>query len=289
MAQREALTAYGPMVVVAAEQSYPPDRRVVDDELAARFLPSAVKVLLTLARWAPVRDFIFNASGKRGYGVWAGVLCRKRYIDEKLAEAVQSGVQAVVILGAGLDTHAYRSSIPCSIPVFEVDLPENIEYKRKKARALIGEVPANVRLIPVDFNSQDLGSCLASQGYPAGKKCLFLWEAVTQYVRPDGIRKVMEFLSTAARGSRLVFTYILEDFINGTNRYGLDAMYAEYIEKRIWKFGLAPNQVSAFLARYSWKELEQIGGREYATRYLEPAGRIMPVTEIERAVYAEKA
>jgi methyltransferase (TIGR00027 family) len=289
MAKREALTAYGPMVVVAAEQSYPPDRRIVVDELAARFLPFPVPAFLKLTRWTPVRNFMFNASGKRGYGVWAGVLCRKRYIDETLAKALQSGVQAVVILGAGLDTHAYRSSFPSSMPVFEVDLPENIAYKRKKVRDLFGEVPANVRLIPMDFNSQDLGSCLASQGYPLGKKCLFLWEAVTQYVIPDGIRKVMEFLSTAARGSRLVFTYILEDFINGTNRYGLDAMYAEYIEKRIWKFGLAPNQVSAFLARYSWKELEQIGGREYAARYLEPAGRTMPVMEIERMVYAEKA
>ena len=290
MANRAALTAYGPMVVVATEQYYPPDRRLVHDELASRFLPSGVTVFLKLTRWSAVRNLVFNLSGRRGYGIWAGVLCRKRYVDEKLTGALRSGIQSIVVLGAGLDTHAYRSSFPRAVSVFEVDLPENIEYKRKKVLKLFGEIPAHVRLVPVDFNSQDLGSSLTAQGFPAGQKSLFIWEGVTQYLSEDGVRKTMEFLAKAGYGSRLVFTYIREDFINGLNRHGLEFMYAEYRGKDpIWRFGLAPDKVGVFLQEYGWKELEQLGGREYTSRYLEPLGRMMPVTEIERAVYAEKA
>jgi methyltransferase (TIGR00027 family) len=289
MATRAALTAYGPMVVVTTEQFVHPDRRLVHDELAARFLPFPLPVLLTLTRWASVREWICNLSGRRGYGIWASVLCRKRYIDEKLAEAVRSGIRSVVILGAGLDTHAYRSSIPEGVSFIETDLPENIEYKRKKVRNLFGEIPAHVRLVPMDFDTQDLESRLASHGYGIGQKSFFIWEAVTQYVSEEGVRKTMAFLAKAGRGSKLAFTYIREDFINGTDRHGLEFMYEAYRGKNpVWRFGMAPDGVSEFLEQFGWKELDQAAGPEYASRYLEPLGRKMPVSEIERMVFAEK-
>jgi methyltransferase (TIGR00027 family) len=290
MARRAALTAYGPMVVVTAEQSLPAVERVVSDELASRFLPFPVPGLLTLTRWAPLRNWIFTMSGRRGYGVWASVLCRKRYIDDQLAQALRDGAESVVILGAGLDTHAYRPSFPRTVQVFETDLPENIEYKRKKVEKLPGGIPPHVRLIPVDFELQDLEIRLSSEGYRISGKAFFIWEAVTQYVSEEGVRKTMGFLSKIARGSRLVFTFIREDFLLGTNLYGLEIMHKEYRgENPIWKFGLAPEKVSALLREYGWKELEQLGGMDYAARYLKPLGRAMPVMEIERAVLAEKA
>jgi methyltransferase (TIGR00027 family) len=290
MARRAALTAYGPMVVVTVEQSLPAEKRVVTDELAARFLPSPVPTFLKLTRWAPLRNWIINMSGKRGHGVWASVLCRKRYLDDQLARALRSGVESVVILGAGLDTHAYRPSFPRAVQVFETDLPENIEHKRKKVEKLLGEVPSHVHLVPIDFDTQDPEIRLASQGYRISGKAFFVWEAVTQYLYEAGVRKTMDFLSKAGRGSRLAFTYIREDFLLGANLYGLEIMHQEYRgENPIWKFGLAPEKVSAFLREYGWKELEQLGGREYSFRYLEPIGRAMPLTEIERMVYAEKS
>ncbi|MGB7537778.1 MAG: class I SAM-dependent methyltransferase [Anaerolineales bacterium] len=290
MANLAAGTAYGPMSIVAAEQYYPPDRRVVQDDLAFRFLPPGLQALTRLARWSLPRTLGFNLSEKRASGVWGSVLCRKRFIDDKLLESVRAGIQSVVNLGAGMDTRVYRSAVLGVIPVFEVDLPENIAYKREKVRKLFGRIPANVTLIPVDFDSQDLESCLTAQGFPNGKRSLFLWEAVTQYLSEEGVRRTMRYLSKAGRGSRLLFTYIRGDFIDGTNRYGLDALYGAYRgENPIWHFGLDPQAVAAFLEKYGWKEVEQIGTKEYAARYLKPIGRVLPVTEIERAVYAEKA
>jgi methyltransferase (TIGR00027 family) len=290
MAKPAAGTAYGPMSIVAAEQYLAPDRRLVQDELAFRFLPPGLQAFIRLARWSPIRNLVFTLSEKRARGVWGSVLCRKRFIDDKLKEAVTGGIQSVVNLGAGMDTRAYRSSIFGAIPLFEVDLPENIAYKREKVRKLFGEIPANVTLVPVDFDTQDLESCLTAQGFQSGAKSLFIWEAVTQYLSGAGVRKTMSFLSKAGLGSRLLFTYIRRDFIDGTNRYGLHALYAAYRgENPIWHFGLDPKKVPAFLEQFGWKEVEQIGTREYAVRYLNPAGRSLPVTEIERAVSAEKS
>jgi O-methyltransferase involved in polyketide biosynthesis len=60
------------------------------------------------------------------------------------------------------------------------------------------------------------------------------------------------------------------------------------VKGQLWRFGLEPKQVAAFLGEYAWKELEQVGSQEYTLRYLKPIGREIAVTEIERAVYAEK-
>jgi methyltransferase (TIGR00027 family) len=284
-----AQTAYGPMMLVAAEQYYPRERRVVQDELAYQFLPSGSQLAARLARWTPIRSLVFNISERRARGVWASVLCRKRYIDDKLSESASGAAEALVNLGAGLDTHAYRPPVKEAIRAFEVDLPENIAYKKDKVKELYGAVPENVAFVPVDFDREDLMSCLAGKGFPAGCKGFFIWESVTQYLHEAGVRKTMDFLSKAGRGSRLVFTYILGDFIDGANLYGLNALYAAYRGGNpIWHFGLEPGSVPQFLEEYGWKASEQVGGREYADRYLKPIGRDMPVMEIERAVLAEK-
>jgi methyltransferase (TIGR00027 family) len=289
MANQAAQTAYGPMSIVAIEQYYPEGQRLIQDELAFQFLPSGLKTLVKLTRWSPLRALMFNLSERRARGVWGGVLCRKRYIDDKFLEAVSAGIQAVVILGAGLDTSTYRLATFGAIPVFEVDLPENIVYKRTKLQELYGGVPAHVTLVPLDLDSQDLASGLASQGYQAEYKSFFIWEAVTQYLGEDGVQKTLSFLAQTKSGSRLVFTYIRKDFIDGTARYGLDALYEAYrVKRQLWHFGLEPKQVAAFLEQYAWKELEQVGSQEYTARYLKPVGRAVQVMEIERAVYAEK-
>ncbi|MEU4248408.1 hypothetical protein AB0F15_13470 [Amycolatopsis sp. NPDC026612] len=61
------------------------------------------------------------------------------------------------------------------------------------------------------------------------------------------------------------------------------------MKRRLWRFGMDPAQVAGLLAEYGWTEHEQLGPREFTDRYLEPAGRRLPVSEIERSVYAVRA
>jgi O-methyltransferase involved in polyketide biosynthesis len=79
---------------------------------------------------------------------------------------------------------------------------------------------------------------------------------------------------------------VRSDFLDGTNLYGASRLRERMAG--IWKWGVAPRDVAALLREYGWVEREQAGAAEYASRYLRPAGRDVPVSEIERFVRAEK-
>jgi methyltransferase (TIGR00027 family) len=247
-----------------------------------------VQFIVRLTRWQFLRNVLIKLTEKTAQGIWGSVLCRKRYVEDKLQEAVDA-IDAVVILGSGLDTLAYRMTELGTLPVFEVDLPENIAFKRTKLEELYGQLPTRVRLVPIDFERQDLETVLAEYGFQTSQRTFFVWEAVSQYLTEDGVRKIFDFLAKAARGSRLVFTYIRQDFLDGVNLYGAAMTYERFrVKQQLWHFGLIPERVAAFLAAYGWEEGEQMGSQEFVTRYIRPSGRDIPVTELERSVYAEK-
>ncbi|MDT5241640.1 MAG: hypothetical protein QOG79_3574 [Mycobacterium sp.] len=276
------------MVLSAIEHHEPPDRRLVDDDLAASFLPKPLRALVRATRFRPVRRAVIAASERSGPGLWANVSCRKSYIDDNLAESLPA-VDAVVILGAGLDTRPYRLARLGDVPVFEVDLPVNIARKRAVVSRVFGAVPPSVRLVSVDFERDDLMATLASYGYRVDSPTFFIWEGVTQYLTADAVRATFDQLAQAASGSRLDFTYVRRDFIDGVNLYGAPVLYRRFRERsQVWKFGLLPGDIDGFLAEYGWRLIEQAGPDELMDRYVRPAGRDLTASQIEWSVYAEK-
>jgi len=283
-----AQTAFGPMVLTAVEQHEPPGQRLVDDDLAELFLPVPLRLLVLATRPARVRRAFIGASEWTGRGLWANLACRKRFIGDKLAEAVDD-IDAVVILGAGLDTRAYQLTRRIRKPVFEVDLPVNIARKAKTVRRVLGDLPLSVRLVALDFERDDLLTALAEHGYRTDYRVFFIWEGVTQYLTEDAVRATLEGLRPTAPGSRLVFTFVRRDFIDGTNRFGTRTLYRSVRQrKQLWHFGLLPEEVSDFLAGYGWRLLEQAGPDELVQRYIQPTGRNLEASQIEWSAYAEK-
>jgi methyltransferase (TIGR00027 family) len=217
------------------------------------------------------------------------MLCRKRYADDQVLAALDTTDQ-LVVLGAGFDTRAYRVADPDRVRVYEVDLPANIDAKRTRVRAVLGAVPGHVRLVPVDFESGDLAESLTAAGLDFERPVMVVWEAVTQYLTEDAVRRTFALLARAAPGSRLIFTFVRQDFLDGTNAYGAEGAYRRFVARqRIWRYGMYPDRVAAFLAEYGWTEDEQVGAAEYRERYLEPAGRDLPVSEIERFASATRS
>lgn len=281
-------TAFGPMVLSAVEQCEPPGRRLVDDDLAAPFLPLPLQAVVAATRWTPVRRAVIGASERYGPGLWANIACRKRYIDDNLTAAL-GDVDAVVVLGAGLDSRAYRLARRSDVPVFEVDLPINIARKHNIVAKVLGAPPPSVHLVPVDFERDDLLSALAGSGYHAGSRTFFVWEGVTQYLTESAVRATFDQLSSVAAGSRIDFTYVRSDFLSGAALYGADTLHRKFVRKReIWKFGMHPEDVAAFLAGYGWRLREQLGPDEIRDRYIRPAGRNLTASQIEWSAYAEK-
>jgi methyltransferase (TIGR00027 family) len=283
-----AQTAFGPMVQVAIEQYEPPDRRLVDDDLALAILPAGQRATVRMMRWPLLRRLTISLGERTVPGSWTIITCRKRYIDDKLNEAL-GNIDSVVVLGAGMDTRAYRLARRSDIPVFEVDLPVNIERKKAAVQHAIGAQPSSVHLVPLDFERDDLIGALTGLGYRTDARTFFIWEAVTQYLTEGAVRATLGALQSAVPGSRLVFTYVRRDFIDGVNLYDADILYKRFKQRQqVWRFGLDPDEVSTFIAEYGWRLVEQAGPDYYVRNYIEPTGRNLTASQLEWTAYAEK-
>ena len=289
MAQKAADTGVGPTAIVAMEQHFPEGERIINDDLAYQILPFGVRAYVWLSRFSWARGWMVRAAEKKAPGVWAMALCRKRYIDDKVVEALVEQTETVVNLGAGFDTLAFRLSALTNVPVWEVDQPDNINAKRSRLNKVFGEVPAHLTLVPIDFDSQDLGAVLASHDCAVDTRTFFILEGVTQYLTEAGIHETFDFLAKAPAGSRLVFTYVRKDFIDGKVFYGQEYLYKKMLLKdKIWLFGMDPEDVADLLGVYGWRVLEHLGYEELAERYVKPTGRKLVSMPLERMIYAEK-
>lgn len=270
-------TAVGPMVVAAVERHHSREQRLLDDPLAIEVLSPVSKWVARLAHRPGLRDWLVRASERNAPGIWGAIACRKRYIDEQTVCALEDGIECVVLLGSGLDTRAHRLVAPVGASAFEVDFPANLQRKRKRLGA-----HDLVILVPVDFGTEELGSALAACGYQPEQRCLFVWEGVTQYLTQDGFDRTFGFLARAALGSRLAFTYIRHDFVDGSDLHGADALHRRFVTRqRLWRIG-------SLLAGYGWRLVEDVGAEDFQVRYVHATGRDVPVSSLERTVLAEK-
>ncbi|KWX25831.1 methyltransferase [Mycolicibacterium wolinskyi] len=280
-------TAIGPTLIVAIDQHEDPP--LVPDPWAQRILPRPWRIPLTLSRFGPVRRAMVAATEQSVPGGWASLLCRKRYIDDLLREAAGRGLDAVVLLGAGYDTRAYRVAELAGMRIWELDLPANIAAKTQALRRCFGRIPANVTLLSVDLETDDVLDQLCRNGFDSNMRTFFVWESVTMYLPDAVVRRTLDSLSGSPVGSCLAFTFFRKDFVDGSNLYGADRAHQKFVaEHGLWKFGVNPDELGGILAEYGWRQIEQLGPAEYRERYLRPSGRDQPVSEIERAAFAER-
>jgi methyltransferase (TIGR00027 family) len=230
---------------------------------------------------------MINFYEKRWPGVWGGILCRKRYINEKINH-MGNQIDGVVNLGAGLDTIVYKQDSLSKLPIWELDQDTVIKYKQKRLTQIFGAVPENIKNVAIDFDREDINDVLVKNGYSRDKKIFFIWEGVTQYLEEESVRKMFDFLSHANSGSKLFFNYVLKDFIEGQRLYDLEDLYKRYVLSNIWISGFDPSTWPQFLEDYSWRIIEDTGADELIEKYVKPTGRKFASTPIERGIFAEK-
>lgn len=134
---------------------------------------------------------------------------RARFCEDSLKTAVRTGTEQVVILGAGLDTFAYRErELLQRLPVFEVDHPLTQADKRERIRRAGWELPEKLHFVPVDFSTDDLQEKLLDAGFDSGKKTFYSWLGVSCYLTMEQIGAMLSSLAKlSAEGSSLVFDY----------------------------------------------------------------------------------
>ncbi len=288
MSKAAVKTGIGSTVVVAVEQLFPKNQRGIEDELSYRILPSVMKAYVNLMRIKSIRNRIIQLIEENTPGFWACIICRKRYIDQKLNDSI-SQMDAVINLGAGFDTGAFRQTSISDKQIFEIDQPEIIQKKKLQLSKIFNSIPPYLKLVSMDFDREDISSKLKSHGYSSNMKTFYIMEGVTQYLTEDGIKAVFNFLSEASSGSRLVFTYVRKDFIDGRAMYNWENGYIKFVLKeKFWLFGMDPEGWPDFLRQYGWQIIEDVSYADLHERYIKPTGRELDSTLVERIVHAKK-
>lgn len=143
-------------------------------------------------------------------------LARARYCEDALKTAVLTGTRQYVILGAGMDTFAFRNpDILKKIPVFEVDHPSTQMEKRKRVARAGWEVPKQLHFVPLDFTKDDLAETLLKYEYKKDIKTFFSWLGVSYYLTKEKIANMLKAIEAfASEGSTILFDYASQEIFS---------------------------------------------------------------------------
>src|SRR5580765_5541549 len=164
--------------------------------------------------------------GRAGRSLRAFLVARSRFAEDELARAIARGTMQYVILGAGLDTFAYRNPhAHAGLRVFEVDYPATQAWKRRKLAAGAIAIPASLTFAPVDFERQTLAAGLASAGFDATRPAFFSWLGVSMYLTDAAVQSTLEFVASLPPGGGVVFDYVVpRASLNWLERWVFDRM-----------------------------------------------------------------
>jgi len=190
---RASRTALRVAIRRAAHQAI--DRpRILEDPIAVRLIGPGYERDMERAMHYVARDFRLYMS------------VRSRYAEDRLAQQVAEGVEQYVILGAGLDTFAYRNPF-AALRVFEVDFPATQEWKHDLLAAAGIDIPANLTFIPLDLEHKSLAECLLEARFNPAEPAFFSWLGVVPYLTFEGFRATIATIGRLPARTAMSFDY----------------------------------------------------------------------------------
>jgi methyltransferase (TIGR00027 family) len=239
------------------------DPKVFDDPIALRIIgkesASALQADARQSEATPLSPYLR-----------AFVAARSRWAEDELALGVRRGVRQYVILGAGLDTFAYRNPHPQGVlHVFEVDHPATQTWKRARLEEVGITLPGDLTFAPVDLGTESLSDGLLSAGYDPGKCTFFSWLGVTEYLTTEAVMATLRFIGSAPVGSGVVFDYMLSrSLLTPAQRSRFDALSQRVASAgEPWRAFFDPGLLTGDLRAMGFGYVEDNGPEEINTRY----------------------
>ena len=181
-------------------QRHEPEPLVLDDSLALQLGGADAKAMMERLRTELPRDARLN------FGRWCCV--RARVPEDAVAAAIEDGVEQYVILGAGLDSFAYRRrDLVDRLRLFEVDHPASQAWKRQRLEEIGVPCPPQLTFVPVDFEHQTLREALEAAGFDSAAPAIFSWLGVTMYLTVAAIRSTLSTVAAGPSGTKIILTY----------------------------------------------------------------------------------
>jgi methyltransferase (TIGR00027 family) len=193
-----------------------------------------------------------------------------------------SGADQYVILGAGLDSFAYRRGDPSDgLRIFEVDQPASQSWKRQRLTDIGVTIPESVTFVPLDFEQEDLDLELSRAGFDSGKPSVVAWLGVTMYLTPEAITGTLERIAHWAAGTQIVFDYQIREQMwdsfegwDGNWPRAVAAGFAASGEPWISRF--SPGEIEALLGAHGYDNIEDFDHRAIRARYMDGHGSGLP-------------
>ena len=233
--------------------------KVLDDPLALRIIGTEAEAAL---RSDPKEDHAFARAFR------AFMAARSRFAEDELARAVEHAVTQYVVLGAGLDTFAYRNPHR-ALRVFEIDHPATQAWKREQLQEAGIPIPPSLTFVPVDFEHQTLADALARSGLNTNAPTFFSWLGVTPYLTREACMTTLSVIAKMRAGSGVVFDFAIDPaLLNAGQRQALAAL-----SKRVAAAGepfqlfFDPAKLQAELKALGFHRTEFLQGAQINARY----------------------
>ncbi|OBI89385.1 SAM-dependent methyltransferase [Mycobacterium sp. 1245805.9] len=203
--------------MVAAQRALSTDEKLIDDPYAA-----------PLVRAVGIDVYVRLVNGEIPVGTESefdpqrmarAMACRTRFYDRFFLDAAQSCVNQVVILASGLDSRAYRLPWPAGTVVYEVDMPEVIEFKTSTLRDLGAEPAAERRTVAIDLRD-DWAAALQAAGFDPKVPAAWSAEGLLVYLPDDAQDALFDNITAlSAPDSRLAFEFVPDTTIFADERW----------------------------------------------------------------------
>jgi methyltransferase (TIGR00027 family) len=198
------------------------------------------------------------------------VCIRSRFTEDLVEQAVARGVEQYVILGAGLDSFAYRrGDLLDRLRVFEVDHPASQRWKLSRLSELGVKIPDSLVFTPVDFEHQTLREGLEDAGFAFRRSAVFSWIGVTMYLTLDAIQATLATIAQCLPGTQVALTYnqprhSLDDLsLEVTSTFS--SIAAEMGEPFVSLF--LPDEIQQLLRNHGFGDIVHFGPQEARVAY----------------------
>ncbi|PZS30789.1 MAG: SAM-dependent methyltransferase [Pseudonocardiales bacterium] len=197
------------------------------------------------------------------------IAARSRFADDTVTAAIRRGTRQLVVLGAGLDTFAYRTTYRADeLTVFEVDHPVTQAWKRERLAASGLPIPATVSFVPVDFEAGSIPEALTAAGFDSGAPAIFTWLGVVPYLTQDAVLATLRFI-VGVPGAEVVFDYSNpSDSLPARQREAQRARAARVAAVgEPWITYFDSERLKADLIELGFHTIEDLGPTGLSTRY----------------------
>jgi len=214
---------------------------------------------------------------------------RSRFVEDQLAEAVKAGVRQYILLGAGLDTFAYRQPAwATTLRIIEVDQPASHAFKRHCLGHAGVAIPDNVAFCPLDFEHTTLQEGLGSVAFDRQVPTFFSWLGVTQYLTSTAIEATLRWVCTLPAASGIAFTFVLPDALLAGDDLQVTRFYtalaASYGAPWITRF--EPRPLRQWLLDLGFSAIFHLSPAEATARYFAGRPDGLPTPMLEQLMHA---